>query len=125
MVASRSGNLACSDRHPVTFDPISSIPNQVRPAAKEQSMSTSTDQTNKPKREPLRFAHPFFTPTPPDRRPTTPFGRRMTDHVQENLLPIPKPKRPPVMTLADIVGAQSAAAIEKTGTFRFHATGDT
>jgi hypothetical protein len=49
----------------------------------------------------------------------------MMDHVQEHLQPIPRPKRPPMMTLADIVGAQNATDIEQSGTLRFHSVGDT
>jgi len=88
-------------------------------------MSSATTPTVKLKKPPLRFAHPFFTTTPPKRRRPTPFGRRMIDHVQSKLQPIPKPRRDPMMTLADIIGPDAAAAIEKSGALRFHSTGDT
>ena len=88
-------------------------------------MSTSTTPTRKSKSEPLRFAHPFFTTTPPAARPVTRHGRRMTDHIQGTLYPIPKPTRDPVMTLADIIGSQGAQQIEQTGKVTFHAVGDT
>jgi calcineurin-like phosphoesterase family protein len=88
-------------------------------------MSTSTTRTAKTKHEPLRFAHPFYTKTPPEARQPTPFGKRMTDHIQGTLYPIPKPRREPTMTLADIVGTGSAQDIEHTGTLIFHAVGDT
>jgi hypothetical protein len=49
----------------------------------------------------------------------------MLDFVKAQLQRIPEPTRPPVMTLADIVGAPSAQAIEATGHLRFHTVGDT
>jgi hypothetical protein len=74
---------------------------------------------------PLRFAHPFFTSAPPNRRTPTPFGQRLLDYIQGTLHPIPSVQRNSLMVLADIVGASGAAAIEATGTLRFHAVGDT
>lgn len=49
----------------------------------------------------LRFAHPFFTSTPPSDRPesTHGFGRRMSDWIQGSLGPIPRPTRDPTMQL--------------------------
>ncbi len=88
-------------------------------------MSTATTPTRKPKQEPLRFAHPFFTPAPPDQRPLTFAGRRMTDYIVRRLQPIPKPRTPPMMTLADIIGASHATQVEQTGKIQFHAVGDT
>src|SRR5437016_991134 len=88
-------------------------------------MAKSTTHVQKPSREPLRFAHPFFTDTPPERRTPTKAGKRMTDHVAQRLQPIPRPKSPPILTLADIIGAQSAKAIEEVGKISFHAVGDT
>jgi len=89
-------------------------------------MSTATTRTAKTKREPLRFAHPFFTSTPPERRaPIPPFGRRMLDHIQGTLHAIPKPASDPVMTLADIIGTQGANDIDNAGTLIFHTVGDT
>ena len=75
---------------------------------------------------PMRYAHPFFTTTPVAERPMTPFGRRMTDFILQNLGPIPTPRvSPPIMTLASVIGAAGAAAINATGKIRFHAMGDT
>src|SRR5919202_1618259 len=88
-------------------------------------MPASTARTQRTSREPLRFAHPFFTPVSPEERPAGPYGRRMLDFVKAQLQRIPEPTRPPVMTLADIVGAPSAQAIEATGHLRFHTVGDT
>jgi hypothetical protein len=74
----------------------------------------------------FRFAHPFFTNVPIDRRPVVPgVGRRMTDFVQGTLEKIPAPKRnPPRMTLDEIVGDAGAKAIDASGSITFHAAGD-
>jgi hypothetical protein len=88
-------------------------------------MSTTTTRSKKAKRVPLRFAHPFFTTVPLNRRVATRAGSRMVNYIQQNLQAVPKPKSPPVMTLADIVGTQSAKDIEQSGTIRFHSVGDT
>jgi hypothetical protein len=75
---------------------------------------------------PLRFAHPFFTTQPiAARKPVPGVGSQLLDHIQGNLQPIPAPKRTPVMTLADIIGAQGSQEIEASGTLRFHSVGDT
>ena len=75
---------------------------------------------------PMRYAHPFFTTTPVAERPMTVFGKRMTDFIVQNLGPIPTPRvSPPIMTLAHVIGAAGAAAVNKTGTVHFHAVGDT
>jgi len=87
-------------------------------------MSTATIRTRKGK-DPLRFAHPFYTTTPAPQRALTPYGQRMTDHIQGTLNAIPPVKGTSVMTLADIIGQKGAAEIEKSGTLLFHATGDT
>ncbi|SRR6266566_3814856 len=74
----------------------------------------------------LRFAHPFFSPTPAAERKVVPgVGTRLLDHIKGNLQPLPAPTRPPVMTLADIIGAQGAQDIERSGSISFHAVGDT
>lgn len=87
-------------------------------------MSTAVTRTQKGK-DPLRFAHPFFTTVPPPARPPTPHGRRMLDHIQGTLNPIPSVKGTSMMTLADIIGKDSASGIETRGTLCFHSTGDT
>lgn len=87
-------------------------------------MSTSTTRTAK-RKEPLRFAHPFFTNTPPATRTPTPHGTRMVDHIKGTLNKIPAVKGKSVMTLADIIGAKSASDIEQRGRLLFHSTGDT
>ena len=75
---------------------------------------------------PQRFAHPFYTATPPDQRPEIPgIGKRMLDFVAAKLEKIPDPRREPTMTLADIIGAKGAAEIEHAQSITFHAVGDT
>src|SRR4029077_11380459 len=87
-------------------------------------MSTAVTRTQKGK-DPLRFAHPFFTAVPPPDRKPTPHGRRMFDHIQGTMNPVPAVKGTSMMTLADIIGKDSAAALDARGTMCFHATGDT
>jgi predicted phosphodiesterase len=83
-------------------------------------------KSTKPSSEPLRFAHPFFTTQPVGaRKPVPGVGTQLLDHIQGNLQSIPAPKRTPVMTLADIIGAQSSQQIEASGALRFHSVGDT
>lgn len=75
---------------------------------------------------PIRFAHPFYTSQPvAARKPIPGIGTRLLDHIQGNLQPTPAPTRTPLMTLADIIGAQGSQDIENLGTIRFHAVGDT
>lgn len=80
-----------------------------------------------PKTSIYRFAHPFFTTTPVEDRATVPgVGKRMTDHVEDTLLPIPTPIRnPPTMSLDDIIGPQNAQDVANSGSMIFHAVGDT
>jgi hypothetical protein len=60
-------------------------------------MAKST--TNSKRHRTLRFAHPFFTNTPPEKRAATPAGKRMTDHIEQKLQKIPPVKGKSVMTL--------------------------
>lgn len=74
----------------------------------------------------MRFAHPFFTPLPPQLRPVVKGkGQRMTDFIQTKLEKIPDPQRDPTMSLTDVIGAQGVKDIQATGHIRFHAVGDT
>ncbi len=84
----------------------------------------------KMKPQAIRFAHPFFTTTPIARRTPVPgipgAGTSLMDHIKGNLYPIPAPTRtPPVMTLADVIGAPGAQEIAGSGSISFHAVGDT
>lgn len=74
----------------------------------------------------LRFAHPFFTTTPPQARAAVPgVGKQLLDHIQGNLQPIPAVKRTPTMTLADVIGQPGSDGIASSGAISFHAVGDT
>jgi Calcineurin-like phosphoesterase len=76
--------------------------------------------------QPLRFAHPFFTPTPLSQRTVVPgVGTRLLDYIQGNLEPVPAPTRTPLFTLADIIGQPGAQQIQASGSIRFHTCGDT
>ena len=71
-----------------------------------------------------RFAHPFYTSTPPSDRQRVNSLRRMTDWSRQQLGPIPPIDRDVLMTLADVIGDAGVAEIEAVGQFRFHALGD-
>ena len=47
------------------------------------------------------------------------------DHIQGKLETVPAPRRTPVMTLPDIIGAQASQEIQASGSIRFHSVGDT
>src|SRR5258708_39561512 len=78
-------------------------------------------------REPLRFAHPFFTTTPIERRAPQPETgmRRMDQFLQDNLERVPVPHKGGLWSLRDVIGADGANAIAQAGRIRLHATGDT
>lgn len=71
-----------------------------------------------------RFAHPFFTSTPPSERQPVNGLIRMTDWSRQHLGPIPPVVRGGVMTLAEVIGDAGVAEIETAGEVRFHALGD-
>ena len=79
------------------------------------------------KSPPLRFAHPFFTTTPPAQRQiqAKTGTRRMADFATSKLGPIPAPSRAPVMDLSEIIGQPGVDEIKAAGAIRFHAVGDT
>jgi Calcineurin-like phosphoesterase len=75
---------------------------------------------------PLRFAHPYFVPTPPAQRQKRPlYGQRMLDHVQGTLHPIPAIKGDGLMSLADVIGKENADGIAATNQITLHIAGDT
>ena len=76
---------------------------------------------------PLRYAHPFFTDTPPQGRAVDERTgkKRMADFASAKLGPIPSPLRSPVMDLKDIIGQPGVAEIQTAGAIRFHVVGDT
>lgn len=74
----------------------------------------------------LRFAHPYFNPSTDLKKTAAPvIGKRMTDYVQNKLLPIPPPQRNPMLTLDEIIGTDGVKAIETAGSITFHTIGDT
>ena len=77
-------------------------------------------------KEPLRFAHPFYTTVPVEERTAVEdVGTRMLDFIQTKLEKIPDPKRDPTMKLEEIIGKVGAQQIEAAGIITFHSTGDT
>jgi hypothetical protein len=74
-----------------------------------------------------RFAHPFFTTTPPQQRTEKFAGdTRMTDYIAKNLQPTPAyGNKPLTMELGDIIGDDSVKEIDDAGTLSFHIAGDT
>src|SRR5262249_10984789 len=76
---------------------------------------------------PLRYAHPYFTPIPPDERPAdfSVHGPRMSGWLAGKLGPLPPQELEPVIQLADVIGADGVAEIEAAGAIRFHGVGDT
>jgi Calcineurin-like phosphoesterase len=78
-------------------------------------------------REPLRYAHPFFTATPVSQRPVSPRTgtRSMAHFASQKLGPIPPPTRDPTMDLKDIIGGTGVSDIEHAGNIKFHVIGDT
>ena len=90
-------------------------------------MKKSLDITRKSSaKEVLRFAHPFYTNTPVDERAVVDnIGNRMTDYIKTQLEPIPDPVRDPTMNLAEIIGDDGVAEIQKAGVLKFHVVGDT
>src|SRR5258708_15578910 len=76
--------------------------------------------------KPLRFAHPFFTSTPPPDRPVDPAANTtsMALFAASQLGPIPTPKRNPIMQLQDIIGQPGTDEIQHAGAIRLHVIGD-
>ncbi len=94
----------------------------IKPAARQPTAPKTTAKS----RQSLRFAHPFFTPTPLSERASVPgVGTRLLDFIQGNLEPIPAPTRTPLFTLAEIIGQKGSQEIEASGSIRFHTVGDT
>jgi hypothetical protein len=93
----------------------------------ESKTATPKTRKTKPPTPIQRFAHPFFNTRPVAERKAVPgVGKRMTDHIEQTLLAIPKPIRTsPTMSLDDIIGQQNSASIAASGSIIFHAVGDT
>ena len=75
----------------------------------------------------MRYAHPFFTTVPPEKREPIEGlnASRMAEFIAQSLGPIPKPKRKSAMKLAEVIGEAGVQEIETVGSISFHATGDT
>jgi hypothetical protein len=71
-----------------------------------------------------RYAHPFYTSTPPAQRQPVNGMTRMTDWSKQQLGPVPPTAHGGTMTLADVIGAAGAAEIQAAGEIRFHVLGD-
>jgi hypothetical protein len=74
---------------------------------------------------PLRYAHPFFTTTPPDQRKSVPgVGKGLAEFSLGRLLPIPPVRANSVLQLADIIGEDGVKDVETAGKIIFHSFGD-
>jgi hypothetical protein len=76
----------------------------------------------------MRYAHPFFTQTPPAERPAdfSAFGQRMASWIATDLGPIPPPRTASsVLDLASVLGETAVREIADSGAIKFHAVGDT
>ncbi len=74
-----------------------------------------------------RFAHPFFTATPPEQRKISVDGAtRMTEYIAKKLEPLPQYNNAKLeITLRHIVGTKGAHEINASGIMHFHLGGDT
>jgi hypothetical protein len=99
------------------------ISKKAAPAKKPAAPRTSAPTLALP---PHRFAHPFYTTLPKQNRKSVPgVGKSMSAYAATKLEPIPAPLRDPTMTLADIIGATGASAVQASKSITFHAVGDT
>src|SRR6266699_2358510 len=89
-------------------------------AAKKAAPTSNSPTTHSPG----RYAHPFFTTTPPEQRRPVDGNTRMTDWSKQQLGPIPPVLRGGHMDLAEVIGAAGVREIEGVGEIRFHALGD-
>jgi hypothetical protein len=87
----------------------------------------ATPKVRAPKPAVSRFAHPFFTTTPPQQRQVDAKTgvRSMSEFATTRLGSIPPPSRNAVMDLSEILGQTGVDEIKATGAIRFHAVGDT
>jgi Calcineurin-like phosphoesterase len=96
--------------------------------AKKQNVPATKKgaRTRRSKQDPLRFAHPYFTKTPPETRPEIPgHGKRMLDYIQGTLRAVPPTKGNGQMTLSDVIGQAGADAVAATNQITIHIAGDT
>ncbi len=95
--------------------------------AKRKSVASKRASDSKKKAEQtLRFAHPYFSPLPPDQRPKDAVhGQQMLDYIQGTLHTIPPVKGAAAMTLADVIGKDATTRIAAAKQITFHVAGDT
>src|SRR5579864_1147273 len=87
---------------------------------KEAKAGTPTGHT----RPPGRYAHPFFTNTPPELRTPVHGYKRMIDFSKQQVGPVPKTLRDGQMDLSEVIGAPGVKEIQDVGEIRFQALGD-
>jgi hypothetical protein len=94
---------------------------------KRRAQKAAPSKARGAKSTPLRFAHPFFTPTPVANRTVSPQTNTtsMAQFASQKLGPIPTPKRNPMMDLKDIIGQAGTSEIQNAGAIKFHVIGDT
>jgi hypothetical protein len=93
---------------------------------RDAQSKTKKNQTGKPERNSLRFAHPFFTNAPPEARmESTGGGKRMMDHIKGTLHAVPPTKGDGRMALEGIIGQPGVDAVTKTKQITIHIGGDT
>jgi len=105
---------------------MSKSPRSTRAAKRAPVKSRKAPQP--PEREPLRYAHPFFTSTPVAQRPVSleTGTKSMAQFASKDLGPIPAPSpSAATMNLEDIIGASGVAEIKSVGSIGVHAVGDT
>ena len=70
---------------------------------------------------PLRYAHPYYTTTPPASRPAHgQYGQRALDWSSQQVGPIPPPRGNSVMALSDVIGEEGAqSSLPKVERFAF------
>jgi hypothetical protein len=96
-------------------------------APKRRAPKAAPSKARSAKSTPLRFAHPFFTSTPPAQRAvsTATNTKSMSQFASQKLGPIPRPAGASTVQLKDIIGQPGTDEIQAAGAIKFHATGDT
>lgn len=99
----------------------------VRSAKKAASKKTAAPRGKaSAARQPIRFAHPFYTTVPKAERAVVPgVGTSLTDYIKGKLYPIPAPTRTTPFTLPEIIGQPGTDEIQAAGSILFHTCGDT
>ncbi|HEX4850902.1 MAG TPA: metallophosphoesterase family protein, partial [Puia sp.] len=104
------------------------MPRKIKRGVKVRSKKTGQKPAPTKNINTLRFAHPFFTTTPKNKRKEIPgVGKGLSEYPSKAWLleKIPPPHRDPTMTLDEIIGADGLKEIENAKSITFHAVGDT